>query len=112
METPADLIVEDTSSSWKELFRGWFWGYFVSGAIVFFLYSAFDDAEDQERQERIDKVSAEVQEAVRRGRAGEAMQLLYSDDHAIYLKRAKAGDPNVRPLDQDVFEYLKSKQSR
>ena len=112
MEPPADLTTQDTSSPWKELFGSWFWGYFVSGVVLFFLYSAFDGSEDQAREQRVNKMSAEVQEAVRRGEAGEALQFLYPDDHAIYLKRAKAGDPSVRPMDQDVYEYLKTRRSR
>jgi len=49
---------------------------------------------------------ASIREAVRRGHAGEATQRRFAEDHAIYLERAKAGDPDVRPLDTDPLEYM------
>lgn len=54
----------------------------------------------------------DIQEEVRRGNAGEAFQRLYSGDHAIYLERAKAGDPDVRPLGQNAYEYMAERSKK
>jgi hypothetical protein len=62
------------------------------------------------RQRERDQESREkIRQDIQRGEAGEAFQRLFADDHAIYLKRAKAGDKNVRPLNTDVYKYLGEK---
>jgi hypothetical protein len=62
-----------------------------------------------EKEQRERESWTKMREAVQRGEATKGATILMPEDHAIYLKRAQAGDPDVRPLDKDVFEYLAEK---
>lgn len=103
--TPKMPATDETDSS-PSLFAQWFIGYFLV-ALLWFGVDSYERAQEENaKRQQLRSQVEEMREAVRRGATGEATSRLFADDHAIYLERAQAGDPNVRPLDKDPLEYI------